>query len=203
MARGTRLVAGGLVVAALAGGCGGVSRVSKTVVCNGPALGSPMTLAHPLPCFAKRTTLARAAASSGVRLVLPNTPLVRASDAGPVWIDGFSHRDGHKTDGAVAVTFPAQGLIVEYTRPAPFRGDTRTHYQQVALGFRDSKVIDLKRRPALVFRQNSDGTRNNFGSVSLKLNGSEVVVLGHKSEATLEDLALSILNQSSGSRTNP
>jgi hypothetical protein len=200
MARGVRLVAGGLIVAAVAAGCGGVARVSQTVVCKGPPPGSPTTLAHPLPCIARRTTLARATTIAGVRLVLPNTPLLRTSDVGPVWIDGFFPRNGHKTIGAVAVTFPAQGVIVEYTRPYSVSGDLRTHYQQVALGFRNMKVINLKRRPALVARQDSDDTRDNFGSVTFKLNRSEVSVLGHKSEKTLEALALSILNRSPQSR---
>jgi hypothetical protein len=158
-----------------------------------------MTLAHPLPCWAKRTTVARAAASAGTRLVLPSTPLVRPSDAGPVWIDGFTRRAGHKTDGAVAITFPAQHMIVEYVRPTPFRNDARTHYLAVAQGLHASKVIGLKGRAALVIHQDI-GQQHNFGSVSFKLNRSEVVILGHKSEAALEALALSILQRSSAAR---
>ncbi len=186
------LPAVGLVFATLAVGCGGVSRVRQTIACK-PPWGSPMTLAHPLPCIAKRTTLGRASATAGTRLVLPSTPLVRPSDAGPVWIDGFSRRAGHKTGGVVAITFPAQHVIVQYVRPA-FHGDARTHYQAVAQGLHARKVIDLNGRAALVIRW--DGSRHNFGSVSFKRNRNEVVVLGQRSETALESLALSTFGRS-------
>jgi hypothetical protein len=197
MARGAGLVAGGLVVAALAAGCGGVSRVSQAVVCNGPPPGSPMTLAHPLPCFAKRTTLARAAALAGVRVVLPDTPLLRASDAGAVWIDGFSHRDGRKTMGVVAVTFPAQKVIVEYT--VPYSLHARTHYQAMAKGLPGSEVVSLKGKAALVIRQKPD--RHNFGVITFKRNDTEIRILDHGDQAALKDLALSILSQPPRSRS--
>jgi hypothetical protein len=168
---------------------------------NGLPLGSPPTVAHPLAC-PRRTTLAHAAASAGAPLVLPKTTLVRASDVGRVWIDGFFRRKGHRTNGTVAVTFPAQGVIVEYTRPTPFNGQPRTHFQQMAQGLPGSKVVDLNGRAALVIRQDSDQTRHNFGVVIFKLNGNEVRVMGHNDQATLEALALSILDQSEGSRSS-
>jgi hypothetical protein len=98
--------------------------------------------------------------------------------------------------GTVAVTFPTQGLVVEYTVPAPFRGDPKTHYQAIAKGLRASRVVPLKESAALVIPQDV-GQQHNFGSVSFKLNRSEVVILGHKSERALEDLALSIVRRSS------
>jgi hypothetical protein len=91
-------------------------------------------------------------------------------------------------------------VIVEYTRPVPFNGQPRAHFQQMAQGLRASKVIDLNGRAALVIRQDSDQTRHNFGVVIFKLNGNEIRVMGHDDQATLEALALSMLNQSAGSR---
>jgi hypothetical protein len=192
------LVAVGLVVAGVMCGCGSASRVS--FVCTGPAMGSPTTLAHPLPCPARRTTLARAAALAGVRLVLPNTTPLKPSDAGRVWIDGFSHRDGHKTGGAVAVTFPAQKVIVAYA--VPYSVHARTHYEALARGLPRSDVVSLNGKAALVIRQKSGTTGHNFGVIMFKRNDAEVRIMGRRDEAALKDLALSILRQPSGSRSS-
>lgn len=174
------MVAAALVLAAV-GGCGGASR---TVIACGSslALGSHPTVAHPLSC-AKRTTLARAAASVRVPLVLPKTMAVRPSDVGPVWTD-ISKRPARK-GGTVAVTFPAQGVIVEYTRPVPFSGQPLPHFQRMAKGL-PASVVDLKGTPALVIRQDSDVTGRNFGVVIFKRSGAEVRVMGHNDQATLE-----------------
>jgi hypothetical protein len=129
--------------------------------------------------------------------VLPRTALVRPSDVGPVWIDGFARRNGHRTIGTVAATFPGRGVIVEYTRRAPSDGSA-AHFRAMARGLPSSMVVDLKRRPALVIRQDSDQTGHNFGVVIFNLDGSEVRVMGHDSRATLESLARSIIDRSAG-----
>jgi hypothetical protein len=69
----------------------------------------------------------------------------------------------------------------------------------MAKGLPSSTVVDLKRRPALVIRQDSDQTGHNFGVVIFNLDGSEVRVMGHADRAMLEVLALSIIDRSSGS----
>lgn len=182
-----------------AAACGGALQTrSRVIDCASLApLGSPPTVAHPLLC-ARRTTLARAAGVAGTPLVLPRTRVVRPADVGPVWIEGFARRNGHETSGTVALTFPARKLIVEYTRPAPSDGSA-AHFQAMAVGLPSSKVVALKRRPALVIRQGSDQTGHNFGVVIFNLDGNEVRVMGHDGQATLEALARSIIARSAGS----
>jgi len=163
--------------------------------------GSP-TLAHPLPAFAKRTTLVDAAATFTAPIVLPNTSLVQPSDAGPVWVASLKDEHGNPTVTTVAVTFPSQGVIVEYTRPAPSDG-TAAHFQAMAQGMvspsgtQIAQVVSLSGIPALSVQQNSDETGTNFGAVIFNVAGTEIRVMGHTDQATLESLALSILNQSS------
>jgi hypothetical protein len=177
----------------------GSDRSRPTVVLCGPSLGLGLlpSVAHPLSC-ATRMTPAKANASLGVPLVLPKTALVRPSDMGRVW-GIVSHRAGRRTGATVAATFPAQGVIIEYNRPAPSNGSA-AHFQAVAEGIPAAKAVRLNGTPALVIRQNSDMNRNNFGGVLFNLNGSEVRVLAHRDQATLEGLALSILNRSTASR---
>ncbi len=179
------------------------SRPTVVLAC-GPSLGAIRagllpTVAHPLSC-AKQMTLARASASLGVQLVLPQTTLVRTSNLGRVWAV-VSHRAGRKTGATVAATFPAQGVIIEYERPAPSSGSA-AFFRRLAKGIPASKVVSLKGTPALVIRQNSDMNRNNFGSVIFRLGGSEVRVMAHRDQATLEALALSILNRATASRNS-
>lgn len=155
------------------------------------------TVAHPLAPSANQVTLA--AASSALdsstsstpasSLVLPSTTSVQPSEAGPVW----EATAGSQT--TVAVTFPAQGLIVEYLRPAPYT-DPQTGYEQLAQGINASQVVDLNGTPALVIQQDSDQTGANFGVVAFEVDGSEVRVMGHDTSSTLEQLAQSILDQS-------
>lgn len=200
MARCAGLVAGGLVLAGVAGGCGGTSRVATPC---GPSLGSGglfvaglgsrPTVAHPLSC-AKRITLAHAIASVGVPLPMPRTTLMRPADVGPVW-SSVSQRAGRKI-GTIAATFPAQGVIVEYTWPAPSAG-TASHFRAMAAGIVSAREITLNgETPAFAVKENSDETGHNFGAIIFNVPGSEIRVMGHTDEATLEALARSILNRS-------
>lgn len=174
---------------------------------TGNLAGPLPTLAHPLPLFAaKQTTLSDATATLGTPIVLPNTSLVQSSDAGPVWLDSLHDKEGNPVVTNVAVTFPSQGVIVGYTRPAPSDGSA-AHFQAVAQsmpspsGVSEGQVITLNGGvPALAVQQNSDDTGHNFGSVTFNMAGSEVSVIGHNDRATLESLARSILTQSGGSR---
>jgi hypothetical protein len=101
----------------------------------------------------------------------------------------------------MAVTFPAQGMIVEYTRPAPSDGSA-AHWQALTTsmpspsGASEGQVISLGGGvPALAVRQNSDDTGANFGVIAFNVNGTEVRVMGHNDEGTLQGLASSILAQ--------
>jgi hypothetical protein len=133
--------------------------------------------------------LAQAAATLGVTLVLPRTAVVRPADVGPVWVAGKKPRER-----TVAVTFPARGVIVEYTRPAPSNGSA-AHFRAVGEGIQGSEFT-LNGVPALAVRQNSDMTGANFGLIAFNVGDSEIRVMGHEGEATLEASALSILTQS-------
>ena len=101
----------------------------------------------------------------------------------------------------MAVTFPSQGVIVGYTRPAPSNGSA-AHFQAMLhsmlspSGVPEGEVITLNGTvPALAVRQNSDETGVNFGAIIFNVGDSEVSVIGHKDQATLTDLASSILSQ--------
>lgn len=147
------------------------------------------TIQNPLLPPASQVTLAQASSAVGSALVLPSTPVVQPSDAGPVWVAGSGEA---KT---AAVTFPALGLIVEYLRPAPY-ADPQTGYEQMAQGLNASQVADLSGTPALVVQQDSDQTGANFGVVAFEVNGAEIRVMGHDDSSTLEQIAQSILSRS-------
>lgn len=169
---------------------------------SGNLAGPLPTLAHPLPVLlgAKQVTLEEAAALLGVPLVLPNTTFVNPSEVGSVWEIG----KGPPSPTTVAVTFPSQGVIVGYTRPAPSDGSAAhfqamTHSMPSPSGGSEGRVISLSGVPALAVQENSDDTGHNFGGTFFNMDGSEVGVMAHDDEATLESLALSILSQSGGS----
>lgn len=166
---------------------------------GGTDLVTPLpTLQHPLPYGSTQTTLSDAATMLGVPLLLPDTTFVQPSDAGPVWVDGT----GPPSPTAVAVTFPAQDVIIEYIRPAPSDGSA-AHFQSMTQsmpsrnGGSEGHVITLNGGvAALAVQQNSDDTGHNFGEIIFNMAGSEIRVMGHYEEATLETLARSILSQS-------
>ena len=161
------------------------------------------TVAQPLPAFAaKQTTLADAQTTLGQSIVLPQTATVTPSDAGPVWMDSLTNQQTGVTTTNVAVTFPAQGMIIGYTRPAPSDGSA-AHFQQMAQsmpspsGASEGQVISLNGGvPALAVQENSDDTGGNFGAIIFNVGGAEVSVRGHNDESTLQALAESILARS-------
>jgi hypothetical protein len=163
-----------------------------------PLIGAALltTVAHPLADGAQQMTLAEAAAAFGASLTLPNTSLVHPSDAGPVWeLSSGGSATGSGASKTVAITFPAQGLIVEYLRPALYSNPS-SGYQELSSGIPWSNVVDLSGTAALAIRENSDETGTNFGVVAFEFNGNEVRVMGHDDEATLEAIAKSILSPS-------
>lgn len=150
------------------------------------------TIAAPAGAGSKRMTMAAAMSAFGVSVPLPNTPAAQPADVGEIW-EGSLGTQGKTAE--IAVTFPAKGLILYYQRPVPFTDPTRA-YQRAAAQMSSSRFLDLNgTTPALVIAENSDETCANFGSVTFVVNGTEVQVLGHTNEATLEALARSILAQ--------
>lgn len=163
------------------------------------------TVAKPLPAFAdaKQTTLANAQTALGQTVVLPQTAVLTPSDAGPVWMDSLTDQQTGVTTTTVAVTFPAQGMIIGYTRPAPSDGSA-AHFQAMAQsmpspsGASEGQVISLNGGvPALAVQENSDDTGANFGGITFNFGGAEITVRGHNDESTLQSLAESILSRSS------
>jgi hypothetical protein len=182
------------VLAALAlmgAGCGESKKI--TVSCpGGYAVGSRPTLVHPLVC-AHRTTLAAASAGLGVPVTLPNSALVKPSDAGSAWTSPLDKQSVEKT---VAVTFPSQRVIVQYTRPAPSNGSA-AHFQAMAKGINDAQVVRLGGRvPALTVKQNSDQTHANFATIIFNVGLTEIRVMGHYRRDALQRVAQSILEAS-------
>jgi hypothetical protein len=166
-------------------------------------------LATPLPSVArplslpsaKETTLADAQVALGQQVVLPQTVVMGPSDAGPVWVASLTDQAGVTTT-TVAVTFPTQGMIMVYTRPAPSDGSA-AHFQAMARsmpspsGASEGQVISLGGGvPALAVKENSDDTGANFGAVIFNVGDTEIRVMGHNEQATLEGIAQSILDRS-------
>lgn len=150
------------------------------------------TMAQPLP-NGRQISLADAPGELGAPVTLPSSSLVQPSALGPVWVAGQS------PVLTVAVTVPSQGLIFEYTRPAPT--DPSATYQAIAQETPNIfQFIHLSGVPTLTAKENSDDTGHNFGSVIFVSGGVEIRVMGHTDQATLESLALSILSQSGGSK---
>src|SRR3954451_11040135 len=162
------------------------------------------TVAQPLPAFAaKQTTLANAQTALGQTIVLPQTALLTPSDAGPVWMDSLTDQQTGVTTTNVAVTFPAQGMIIGYTRPAPSDGSA-AHFRAMAQsmpspsGASEGQVISLAGGvPALAVQENSDDTGSNFGSIIFNVGGAETSVIGHNDKSTLLGLAESLLARAS------
>lgn len=164
--------------------------------------GALPTVARPLPAFAKQMTLADAQTALGQSVVMPLSAEVAPSDAGPVWVASLTDQLTGVTTTTVAVTFPSQGMVVEYTRPAPSDGSA-AHFRAMATGMVSpggapiAQVISLGGSiPALAVQQNSDDTGANFGEIVFNVGGSEVRVMGHTDQAELQGVAESILERS-------
>jgi len=143
---------------------------------------APPTLALPLGPAAKRIPLTGAAAAFGGRVVLPRSPFVRRTDAGAVW----------SAARAVAVTFPAQGLVVRYERPAP--SDPLASFEDFQRGSGGrSSVILLNGAWALETLSPTGSAR--WSSVAFVAKGALVSVLERGSSAHLRHVANSILGR--------
>lgn len=158
----------------------------------GPA-GAIATLDQPLGLNGRQVaSQAAAAAALGGPLTLPDLASVKPADAGAFWVASASDGAGTTRTGA-AVTFPTQGLIVRYTRPPV--PDPLANYQGFVSQSPGAQVVYLKGGvPALAqARQPSD--QSSWGSIEFVVGGANVVVMGHDDQATLVDVAQSILDR--------
>jgi hypothetical protein len=146
------------------------------------------TVAQPLPS-GKRVSLAAASAAIGPALVVPDTSVLASSDTGPVWL--FSNLDSV----IAAVTFPRQGVFVEYSWPAAYSDPQAGYRSLVQDNGPNFHLIDLNGDPALAIDQNSDDTGQNFGVVAFTAGSTEVAVYGHDDQSTLASMAASILDR--------
>src|SRR5579862_595425 len=146
----------------------------------------PATVAHPL-MSGKRVTLAEAGAAIGERVVLPDTALIRPNDVGPVW--AWSH----DTRAIAAVTYPAQRLFIDYSRPLPFVDPLRV-YTGWSKRNRSFQVIRIGGIPAQWVRRN-DGTGDN--DIDFQIDDLDIRVTGPYGKATLRSVAQSIVDRSS------
>jgi len=143
------------------------------------------------PLIGKQVSLADGKGAIGPALVLPDNSLLGPSDAGPVWMNNVQPQ----TAVTVAVTFPRQGMFVDYSWPAPY-ADPAAGYRSLVEDNRPNfHLIDLKGLPALAIDQNSDDTGENFGVVAFTIGSTEIQVFGHNDQTTLASVATSILDQ--------
>jgi hypothetical protein len=166
------------------------------VIAPPPALAPPPNVEHPL-AGGKQIPLAGASSALGASVVLPNTSTVSPADAGTTWTASLHEAATGDSSATVAVTFPRQGIIIDYTRPVPY-ADPQANYAGFADGHPDlAQAIDLNGVPALAIAQNSNSFGSNVGSVEFVTNGTKIVVMGHYNRAALTGIAASILSLSS------
>lgn len=153
--------------------------------------GGMATLSQPLPPFGKQVSMADASSGLGTSVTLPNLALVSPVDAGSVWMASLQGPSGERSV-SVAVTFPSQGLIIRYSRP-PIP-DPQSNFENFVQDSPGSQVVSLNGGvPALAIAQLPDGS--NWGSIEFVAGGTNIVVMGHDDEATLQSVAQSILAQ--------
>ncbi len=152
------------------------ARCERLRAAGGPTGGTGPTgptVAEPLSAPAKQMTMAAARSAFGVSVPLPDTPVVRPADAGAIWEGPLSGMGKE-----MKVTFPSKGLMIFYRRPA----------------IHPEPNVELNgTTPALVIAENSDDTCANFGVVAFVVHGTQVEVMDHTDQASLEAIAQSIL----------
>lgn len=156
------------------------------------------TLAHPLPPGSQQVSLSDATTALGAPIALPDTSLVGPSDVGPVWLQDVSP---HWV--SVAVTFPEARIIVLYMRPTSYPQPPLPLYESEAKTQPGASLVNLTGVPGLATEQNTDSTGRNFGSIEFVAGGTQVGVLGHYDEATLQAVAQSIVDQEGSSSGTP
>jgi len=128
--------------------------------------------------------------------VLPDTQLAKASDAGPVWAERTCPAPDSKLGSLHAcwiwISFPSAQLSVGYLRPPMYAG-TRGEWELQARQYgENARAVDLNGVPALAI-----GARAQYpASVEFDLRGTRIVVAGDHDTATLQAVALSIVDRS-------
>lgn len=152
-----------------------------------------LTMAQPLPLGAKEVSMGDAVSAFGAPIVLPDSTQVTASDVGNVWLNQLPSTGPGQNDAsaAVAVTFPAQGLVIHYVRP-PIP-DVAAYVQNNVKTSPGTEAISLNGVPALADPQDPSG--QGWGSITFVAGGTTVSVFGHSDEASLQAVAQSILDR--------
>ncbi|HUZ16008.1 MAG TPA: hypothetical protein VMU72_07485 [Gaiellaceae bacterium] len=137
--------------------------------------------------------LADASSALGAPVVLPDTALVRPSDAANT-VESVCVPKNDTVEPPwcqVTVSFPSQGLTVEYARPAP--SDALASYKNL-LGENDTaKIVDMNGLPALFVPQAQESW------LEFAVGGTEITVRGTYGEAALQAVAQSIVDRSPAS----
>jgi hypothetical protein len=148
---------------------------------------------------ARQIAVADASATLGAPVVLPDTSIAGPSDVGQVWAEGRCPASGATAQDAqdgracwVWLSFPKVGLTVGYLRPPMYAG-TRAEWGLQATHYGNAAgLVDLRGIPALAITPNGHFP----GSVEFDLAGSRIVVAGDRDVATLQSVALSIIDRS-------
>jgi hypothetical protein len=124
---------------------------------------------------------------------------VAPSDVGTVWLN-----EPDATDMTVAVVYPAQGLLVEYTKPA--LPDPLANFQRVASqsssGEQEQVAYLNGQVPALTGAPNP--ALGGLGLVEFVVQGIDIRVMGPSLDVpSLQAFAESILAQATSGKVSP
>lgn len=137
--------------------------------------------------------MSEAARSLGRPIVLPDTAQVSPSDVGSVWTVGSPPSHGRCCASVVAVTFPAQGLIVTLRRTR--MSDPLRYIRGAAHSERinSARLVWLGGVPAWTIPEPANGS--NWGMIQFVVGDAFVQVDGHTDSASLQAVAQSIVDR--------
>jgi hypothetical protein len=148
------------------------------------------TINHPLGMFGHQVSLPAAESELGGPVTLPDSAEVHPSDVGVV-VAATATGEGEKSV-SVGVSFPAEGLIIQYLRP-PIPNPL-SNFQGFVKNSQGSQLIYLNDGvPARAIAQTSDPS--SWGSIEFVAGGTTIEVMGQQDEATLQSVAQSILHR--------
>jgi hypothetical protein len=166
------------------------AKASSSGVSMNP-MAAPPTMEYPLgKGFGEQVSLADAASALGRPVALPDTAQVKPSDVGAVQMESSSG-DGQRVVD-LGISFPKQGLIVEYIQP-PI-SDPLSNYQ-VAVSNSEGSLIYLNGGVPALTKHSPLPDGSPWGFVRFVAGGSTINVMGPSDEATLQAAAQSILDQ--------
>lgn len=165
-------------------------RPPKTVTLG---IGSPPTIAHPLP-GAELVSLPTAQAAFGAPIVQPDTPVVSPSDAGPVWMSST-----YPYFTVVAVTYPGANVWVTYSWPVSNDGgydDRLLRYHTTGNSSTHTVLLDGVPAQGVFHSWKKFGWSGFYPSMRFAAGGVDIRVVGRQKKATLEAIARSIVDRS-------